>query len=191
MDAPLQFSVVGDVAGGEWQLDGEVFASASAPPLDNYQVSFWAVKGKDRGVQINWLEPSGDTTIAHPYLEFTVPEKGLERRPDGSSFAWSDSVLITITIDTTAMIAQFSPSGLTFDEHDPAELQYWYTGAGGDLNDDGVVDQADADIEVNLLDLWESSGSFGDWAPIWATHSLSEDWFAAGVGHFSGFAIAY
>ena len=191
MDAPLRFSVVGDVAGGDWQLDGEVFASASAPPLDDYAVSFWAVKGETRGVLINWLEPSGDTTIAHPYLTFMVPPGGLDEAPNGRDYESGDSVVITITIDTSSMIAQFGPSGLEFDDHEPAELQYWYTGSGGDLNDDGVVDQTDADIEANLLDLWQSPGSSGTWATVWSEHSLSEDWFRAGVEHFSGFAIAY
>lgn len=192
MDAPLQFLGVGAVD-GEARLDDGVWASpnAGAPVLDDYAVSFWAVKGQTSRVQIHWLEPSGDTTIAHPYLDFVVPAWALATAPNGAWISGGDSVLITITVDTTAMVTHFGPSGLTFKESNPALLQYWYTGAGGDLNDDGVVDQADADIEATLLDLWESPGTSSTWAPIWAEHSLTEDWFKAGVGHFSGFAVAY
>jgi hypothetical protein len=189
---PLRFTAVG-AADGDARLDDGVLASpsAGAPILDDYEVSFWAVKGQTSGVQIHWLETSGDTTIAHPYIDFVVPAWALATAPNGDWVGAGDSVLITVTVDTTSMVTQFGPSGLTFKESNPAQLQYWYTGAGGDLNADGVVDQADADIEATLLDLWESPGSSTSWAPVWANHSLSDDWFRAGVSHFSGFAVAY
>jgi hypothetical protein len=191
MDAPLQFSVVGDVPEGDWQLDHDILASpyAGAPPLDNYQVSFWALVDETRSVQINWLEKSASGVIEHPYLKFVVPAGSLDKDPSGHDYEYGDSVLITVTVDRSAMVAYFEPSGLTFDNDDPAELQYWYSGAGDDFNGNGTVDKEDAYIEQSLLDLWTTQKS--GWAPLWATQSLSEDWFKAGIEHFSGFSVAY
>ena len=191
MDAPLKFSVVRDVPEGDRRLEYDVLASpsAGAPPLDDYRVSFWALVDEARSVQINWLEKSASGVIEHPYLRFVVPAGSLDEDPYGHDYEHGDSVLITVTVDPQAMVAHLEPSGLTFDNDDPAELQYWYTGAGGDLNGDGAVNKEDAYIEQSLLDLWTTQKS--GWAPLWATQSLSEDWFKAGIEHFSGFAIAY
>ncbi len=197
MDGPLQFTAE-QVSDGDTRLDHEgVLASpsAGAPILNSYEVSFWAVVGEARGVKINWLDVSESggylMVTSRPYLTFVVPPDGLDEDPYGSDYESGDSVLITVTIDTSAMTAYFAPSGLTFDDDSPATLQYWYTGAGGDLDGNGAVDKEDAYIEQRLLDLWTTQKGSTWWTPVWAEHSLSEDWFKAGIEHFSGFAIAY
>ena len=197
MDAPPQFTATVETGDGEVLLDPDdrVLASPSAGPplLSSYEVGFWAVKGQTRSIRINWLDVSRSgeflSITSQPYLSFSVPPEGLSQGPDGRVYAYGDSVRITVTIDTSAMIAHFEPSGLTFDGAHPAQLQYWYTAAGGDFDGNGLVDKEDAHIEASLLDLWTTQST--GWIPLKAEQSLSEDWLRAHVEHFSGFAVAY
>jgi hypothetical protein len=86
------------------------------------QASFWAVRGQTRSVRIDYLSDGSGGGVAH-FLEFTVPAEGLLRRPDGSTFATGDSVLITIAVDPAELVVQFEPSGLVFDDWSPASLE--------------------------------------------------------------------
>jgi hypothetical protein len=125
-----------------------------------------------------------------PYERFVVPASALARRPDGTAIATGDSILITMTIDLARMVTTYGPSGLQFSTTTPSSLQKWYTGAGGDFNGDGTVDEQDQYVEVNLLDLWTQSGT-DPWQKTAAEHSTTEKWFKTRPEHFSGYAISW
>jgi hypothetical protein len=199
-DTPQQFTVVGGTP--EMQvLQAAAVGSSGGYQLDNYQVSFWAVKGQDRAVQINYVQEyqtlslawdaSYSKTITSPYLRFTVPAGALDEGPNGEEYEHGDSVQITITIDPTDMVAHYEPSGLEFDDDDPAVLQVWYTGANGDYDGDGYVTKEDSYIESNLLGMWWQQGPGYPWYRMPGEQSLSERWFRAELEHFSGYAVSW
>ena len=69
----------------------------ATPPLETLVVSFWAVKGDNREIEIDYL-PEEVGEDGEEFLEFRVPNDALLRRPDGTLFAEGDSILITITV---------------------------------------------------------------------------------------------
>ncbi len=161
-------------------------AMALTPPLslDQYTVSFWAVRGESRSVQINYNSSIDNET--HPFLVLTTTDP--LSVPGVGELAMGDSVLITVIVDTTKIGVTLEPSGLQFGA--PAEMRIWYGGAGGDLNGDGVVDSTDTNIEAMLLGLWYREGSSDPWTPLGATQSLQEKSFTYGLAHFSEYAVA-
>src|SRR6185436_12686671 len=89
-------------------------SSASAPAplsLDQYAVSFWAVRGESRTAQLNYRDAVGDA--GHPFLTITI--KDPIELPDSTVLAEGDSVLVTVTIDTTKLAVSLTPTGLQFD----------------------------------------------------------------------------
>lgn len=155
---------------------------AGAPNLDRYEVSFWAVRGQARSVQINYRSGRG----VRPFLRFSVPRYALLRRPDGSWIRWGESVLITVTVHRTKIRADFEPSGLEFHPWYRPWMQIWYGGADWDFNGDGVVDERDEDIRLRRLQLWLQDEPGGPWRRLPARHSPRHKWFAAPLPHFSG-----
>lgn len=192
-ESPVQFAVRPGLwdEGGEIVVDPGVLVSPSAggPALDTYQVSFWAMRGKRRSIQINYV--SGDEDEVQPFLRLVVRKKSLRHYPDGSRTAKGDSVLITVSIDPSNVRVYFEPTGLTFSKRHPAVLQIWYGGAGGDLNGDGVVDEEDRYIEQQLLGLWYQQESGDPWYAVPAWHNTGQKWFRAWLLHFSGYQISY
>ena len=156
------------------------------PPLslDQYSVSFWAVRGEPRSVQINYRDVNGGTE--HPFLLLTTTDP--ESIP-GMEIAQGDSVLITVTVDTTNVGVTLEPTGLRFGT--PGQMQIWYGGAGGDLNGDGLVDSTDAYVETRLLGLWYREDSVDPWTPVPATQSLQDKSFAYALPHFCDYALSY
>lgn len=161
-------------------------AMALTPPLslDNYVVSFWAVRGESRSVQINYSSSIDEET--HPFLMLTTTDPAFV--PGVGELAVGDSVLITVIVDTTKIGVTLEPSGLQFGA--PAEMQIWYGGAGGDLNGDGVADSTDAQIEAQLLGLWYREDSSEPWSHLAASQSLDQKSFTYGLAHFSEYAVA-
>ena len=161
-------------------------AMALTPPLslDQYVVSFWAVRGESRSVQINYSS-SIDNGV-HPFLTLTTTDPQFV--PGVGELAMGDSVLITVTVDTSKIGLTLEPSGLVFGE--PAQFKLWYGGAGGDLNGDGVVDSTDGVIEAKLLGLWYREDQVESWTPVGASQSVDEKSFTYALPHFCEYAIA-
>src|SRR5467141_1629021 len=159
---------------------------ALTPPLslDQYVVSFWAVRGESRSVKINYSS-SIDSQI-HPFLLLTTTDPRFV--PGVGELAVGDSVLVTVAIDTSKLGVSLEPHGLQFGE--PAQMKLWYDGAGGDLNGDGVVDSTDAKIEAQLLGLWYRPDASKPWTHLSANQSLDEKSFMYGLPHFSEYEIA-
>ncbi|OLB48452.1 MAG: hypothetical protein AUI08_11150 [Gemmatimonadetes bacterium 13_2_20CM_2_65_7] len=155
------------------------------PPLslDTYSVSFWAVRGESRSVQINYS--SAIDTLTHPFMQLTVTDPTFA--PGQGDIAVGDSVLVTVNIDTTKIGLTLEPTGLQFGER--AQLRIWYGGALGDLNGDGVVDSLDTGIENQLLGLAYRESSNDAWARVPASQSLDDHSFTSALPHFCDFAI--
>ena len=161
-------------------------AMALTPPLslDQNVVSFWAVRGESRSVLINYA--SSIDSAVHPFLMLTTTDPQFV--PGVGELALGDSVLVTVTVDTSKIGVRFEPTGLQFGE--PAQLKVWYNGAGGDLNGDGVVDSTDAKIEAQLLGLWYREADSDPWTKLGATQSLDEKSFSYALPHFCDYDVA-
>jgi len=157
-----------------------------SPPisLDRYQATFWAVRGEARSIQINYQSSVDDST--HPFLRLTTSDP--EFAPGVGAIARGDSVLITVTVDTTMIGVKFEPSGLQFGDH--SELKIWYGGAAGDMNGDAVVDSTDARIEQQLLGLWYREGDDDAWTNLSASQNMADKSFKYALPHFCEYAIA-
>jgi hypothetical protein len=165
---------------------GSSNAQETAPlSLDQYSVSFWAVRGQARSAVIRYKDASGHSNA--PFLQLTITDP--VTLPDGSTLAEGDSVRITINIDTTKVGVSLEPTGLQFGE--AAQMQMWYGGADGDLNGDGVVDATDGYVESQLLGMWYREGDVSDWSRIPATQLLSAKSFIVALPHFSQYAVSW
>lgn len=161
-------------------------AAYLTPPLglDNYVVSFWAVRGESRSVQINYSSSLAGGN--QPFLLLTTTDPQFV--PGVGELAMGDSVLLTVRVDTTKIGVSLEPTGLQFGA--PAELTVWYGGAGGDLNGDGVADSTDVALEANVLGLWYREGQADSWTNLPAMQSLEGKSFTYAIPHFSEYAIA-
>ncbi len=161
-------------------------AMALTPPLslEQYAVSFWAVRGESRSVQINYS--SSIDNAVHPFLQLTTTDPQFV--PGVGQLAMGDSVLITVTVDTTKIGVALEPSGLQFGA--PAQLQIWYGGASGDLNGDGVADSTDAALEAKVLGLWYREENSDPWTKLGASQALDEKSFTYALPHFCEYEVA-
>jgi hypothetical protein len=163
--------------------------SPVAPPaLSSYSVSFWTFAGQDRSIEIDYRDANASW---QPYLVLSVPQGSLLSRPDGTPFAPTDSILITISIDTTKLLARLEPTGLTFTDATPAQLKIWYTGASSDFDGNGVIDSADDYIEESLLGVWVQEHPDDPWAPVQGSKFPSSRLLVANLKHFSGYTISW
>ena len=158
-----------------------------SPPLslDQYSVTFWAVRGEARSVRINYKDVDGGTE--HPFLLLTTTDPAFV--PELGTLPEGDSVLVTVAVSTTTLGVSLEPTGLQFGT--PAQMQIWYGGAGGDLNGDGLVDSTDAYLETKLLGLWYREGTVTPWTQIPAIQSLADKSFTSALPHFSEYELSY
>jgi hypothetical protein len=156
------------------------------PPLslDQYSVSFWAVRGESRSIRLNYV--SAIDNAPHPFLELTTTDPVFA--PGVGALALGDSILITITVDTGKVGVRFEPTGLQFGT--TSQLKIWYGGANGDLNGDGAVDETDAQLEQQLLGLWYREYSNDAWTQLSAAQSVEEKSFTYALPHFCEYAVA-
>jgi hypothetical protein len=166
-------------------LSLDLAPSPSGLSLHTYATTFWAVRGQQRSVQVNYRSFTGDTTS--PFLRLANVDPAYV--PGRGDLAPGDSVLITVTIDRYDMKVSLEPTGLLFAN--PAELRIWYGGAGGDLNGDGWVNASDATIERQLLGMWYREGADTVWTKISAAQSLGDKSFGSALQHFSEYAICW
>jgi hypothetical protein len=161
--------------------------AADAPALEAGEVSFWAVKGESREVEIRYVPLPGAST-GERCLRFRVHGDALLRRPDGSAIRTGDSVRITIrVVDYYQFHFEFSPAGLRFDPRRPAELRVSYKFADRDFNGDGVVDGRDEDFEFGF---WRQESPGLPWTRTGSVrvHDLEE--VRADLNGFTRYALA-
>jgi len=161
-------------------------AMAMTPPLslEQYTVSFWAVRGESRSIRINYSSTIDNDS--HPFLELTTTDPVFA--PEIGEIAMGDSVLITVSVDTSKIGVKFEPTGLQFGT--ASQLKIYYGGASGDLNGDGVANEADAQLEQQMLGLWYREYNNDDWSQVPASQSTGEKSFTYALPHFCEYAVA-
>jgi hypothetical protein len=164
--------------------------AAGTPPLATTQASFYAVKGRNAGIDLYYHAAAGRQDSAK-FLEFRMGGASLDRRPDGSVIAPGDSVLITLTVtDPVYLVVEFEPSGLVFSSNDKPKLRIFFGACGDDLNYDGVVNAADKAVQ-DQLGLWRQEAPGEPWFRL-ATAQISDlRRLDAELSGFTGYAAAY
>ena len=158
--------------------------SPSAPALQGTTVSFYAKRGEDREARVKFQN-------GQDYLRFRVFGNSLLQRPDGSTFAQGDSILITITVtDPTRLQADFQPAGLKFSPSTPARLQFEFGECDGDINADGVVNSADTAL-LPLISTWRQESPAAPWIRVSSTVESDISEVQAFITGFTGYALAY
>src|SRR6266508_1215401 len=163
--------------------------SPTAPRLQTYQVSFWARRGTQTTVFLNYRRAPGQW-LADPFLRFKIPINGLVAGAGGVPLVRGDSVRITLTIDTVLFNVDFQPSGVVFSKSSPAQLAIWYQNADPDLNGDGVVDAADQVLEEQLA-IWYRGTKADAWKQVWSKNDSSQEVVTAALYHFSQYAVGW
>lgn len=159
-----------------------------APPVSDTVVSFWAVRGENREIEIEYL-PHGEYR-GGTFVYFKVPGNSLHRHPDGRSFARGDSVRITIrVVDTREFRFEFSPAGLKFDPDKPAELRVFYDWVERDLNGDGIIDEEERRI-YESFGLWRQPASGERWRSLRTDRDENSKRARADVRSFTRYALA-
>jgi hypothetical protein len=124
-------------------------------------------------------------------MRLRVEAGSLLSRPDGSPIAVGDSVEITLTVvDPQQTLFQLSPEGLHFNPQLPAELKIRYAECGDDLNDDGRVDSADAEVESEL-GIWRQATLADPFVRLGTARVEELREVEAELTSFSRYAIAY
>ncbi|MCC7054690.1 MAG: hypothetical protein IT355_15570 [Gemmatimonadaceae bacterium] len=160
--------------------------------LGTDSVSFWAVRGKDREVSM-FYRPTAGSTDSVRFLSFKVEDKSLLRRPDGTAFAFGDSIRITIRVrDLSRIITEYSPSGLVFNPAAPAELRLDFEHADDDYDDDGTVSRSDS-LLVPTFAIWKQEFAGQPWVRLSSRVEVSGGMreIEAQILSFTNHAIAY
>jgi hypothetical protein len=172
--------------------DGELNVVPVAPtsaPLLNASDSFYAKQGENREVRIFFQGAGGGE--GEEYLRLRIDAQTLLARPDGTPILPGDSVLIHVSVvDPTRMLFDLEPSGLQFNPAQPAELKIHYDHAGGDFNDDGVVDGTDASIE-NTLAIWRQEHPGDPFVRLGSVLEVELEEVNVALTGFSRYALAY
>lgn len=140
-----------------------------APPLETYTVTFTAVKGEAKEVEVKYAPPGGEP---EDFLDIEIPQDALLRRPDGGLIASGDSVEIAVTIDPLAFVFTVEPAGLQFEPSSPMRIEVHYENADSDLDEDGDTDEEDETIRVDRLGLFREDAP-GLWTPVSTTHDVA------------------
>ncbi len=163
---------------------------SSYKPLLSAQGTFYAKVGEDRRVRLVY-QGSTPTDSGAEFLRFEVPTDGLYRKPDGTPFGPTDSILITVTVvNPKQFLFDFQPSGLQFNPSQPARLKVEYHYADPDFNGDGTIDSQDAQIEA-MLSLWRREPPDTSWFKTGAVRSVELEEFDADIFSFSQYAVAW
>ena len=163
--------------------------SVTAPRLQTYQVSFWAKRGTQTTVFVNYRRRPGQW-LPDPFLRFRIPINGLVAGAGGVPLARGDSVRITLTIDTVLFNVDFQPSGVLFSTSSPAQLGIWYQDADPDLNGDGVVDAIDETLKQQLA-IWYKGTRTDAWRQLWSRNDTTQELVTAALYHFSQYAVSW
>ena len=161
----------------------------TAPRLQTYQVSFWARRGTQTTIFVNYRRAPGEW-LPDPFLRFRIPINGLVAGAGGVPLARGDSVRITLTIDSVLLNVDFQPSGVVFSKSSPAQLAIWYQNANPDLNEDGVVDAIDAALKQQLA-IWYKSAKADPWRQLWSKNDVTLELMTVALHHFSQYSVAW
>jgi hypothetical protein len=162
--------------------------SPTAPRLQAYRVSFWAKRGTQTTLFVNY-RPAPGQSQGDPFLRFKIPINGLVAGAGGAPLGRGDSALITLTIDSVRFHVDFQPSGVRFSKSSPAQLAIWYQDANPDLNGDGVVNATDAALTQQLA-IWSQSTTDA-WKQLSSKNDTTQQYVASKIYHFSEYAVSW
>jgi len=166
-----------------------VHVAPSSTPLFNASDSFYAKRGEDRELRIYFQDAVGGQ--GEEYLRLRVDAASLLALPDGTPVLPGDSVLIHVrVVDPTQMLFELEPSGLMFNPALPARLKIHYDHAGGDINDDGVVNSTDDSLEGKLA-IWRQEHPGDPFVRLASVLTLDLDEAETELTGFSRYALAY
>jgi hypothetical protein len=149
--------------------------------LEQTRVSFWAVRGQSRSVQINYKTRRHEEP--RPFLLLTTTDPQFV--PGIGELAMGDSVRITIKVNEKKLLVSLEPTGLQFGA--PGQLTIWYDGAGqSNAGDDQYVEIVD---DANLA-LFYREDQKHPWSQLAATQSITNHSFTYAIPHFSDYAVA-
>lgn len=164
--------------------------TADAPALVATVTSFYAVRGRNTGVDL-WYRAKAGSKDSTKFLEFRLDNVSLDRRPDGTAFVEGDSVLITLTVtDPKHLVVDFQPSGLRFAAKNPGHLKMFFGQCGDDLDGNGNVDGNDDAIQ-NQLSIWRQESVLAPWIKVSSVEVKSNKEVDADIAGFTGYALAY
>jgi len=181
-----------DATGPEQRLADDLHIlrlAIGAPPLVATEVSFWAVRGKDREESLYFQAIGGGR--GDEFVKLRVPSGALLARPDGSPILAGDSVLITLrAVDASRILFEFEPAGLQFNPADPAELRIEYDEADSDFDSDGDVDLDDAALEPSFA-IWRQGAAGAPFIRLGTALMEDLNQVEADLTGFSRYSIAY
>jgi hypothetical protein len=161
-----------------------------APALATTSVSFYALRGKNAGIDL-WYHARPGRRDSTKFLEFRMGGATLDRRPDGTVIADGDSIRITVTVsNATNLVVDFQPSGLRFSTKDPARLKMFFAECGDDLDRNGRVDGNDDAIQQQL-GIWRQETPSDPWIRLSSVVVKGTKEIDADLGGFTGYAVAY
>lgn len=155
----------------------------AAPPLVAQEVTFWAVQGETRQVQISYESSEYGNGKC---LLFRVPADAVML-----GVAPGDSVQVTIrVIDEDEFRFEFLPGDLRFDPEHPAEVEIRYRWADPDFDRDGDVDPRDL-LLSETFGLWEKVGTTSTWRRVASAERRRDSFEIVGpVLGFTQYALA-
>jgi len=163
--------------------------SATAPQIQAYRVSFWARRGTQTTLGLNYRPRPGQSQ-GDPFLRFKIPINGLVAGANGVPLNRGDSVLITLTVDSVYFRVEFQPSGVLFSKSSPAQLAIWYQDANPDLNGDGVVNAVDDSLRQQLA-IYTQNQATDPWKQLSSKNDTTQQYVASDVYHFSEYAVSW
>jgi len=161
------------------------FGPPATLSLEKTRVTFWAVRGESRSVQIDYK--SRRHAEPRPFLLLTTTDPKFV--PGVGELAMGDSVLITVKVDTRKVSVSLEPTGLQFGE--PGQLTIWYGGGRIGRHDNGQSSADDDDtIDDADLGLFYREDQKHPWTYLSATQSIADQSFTYAIPHFSDYAVA-
>jgi hypothetical protein len=162
---------------------------AGHPPFERTSVSFWARANQSREGKIYFLNASGQR--GEEFAQLKIDSGSLLARPDGTPFASSDSILITMTVvDPNRVLVELQPAGLRFRSDKPAELKLDYGEADDDYDDDGDIDGDDSQVEQQFA-IWRQEKAGEAFVKLGSVKVEDLKEVEAKLVSFSRYAIAY
>ncbi len=164
--------------------------ASSAPTLERYSASFWAVKGKDRTLEVRYTE-SNSSVSNRPFLRLIVYEASLDRDTNGKRLRTGDSLLISVQIDPATFRVDFEPSGLAFNTSKMPSLRLSYSYADLDVDRDGDVDPTDALILESATNFYHYTTTSSPWTLQPTIRNNFERYLEMSLPGFSGYAVSW
>lgn len=169
----------------------------TAPELCADSVGMWFHKRATGGPEELALtfpdddEGCGAEGEEEDFLRLRLQRNSLSQLPDGTPVEVGDSVFISVKwVGSDSVLFEMMPAGLRFTSNARARLKIEYDKLGGDLDDDGDLDNDDDDIE-RQLSIWRQEAPNLPAFKVGSVRLEDDDEIEADLNGFTRFMIAY